>query len=294
MRSVQIDLSATSETPQTQRMVQPADLQQLEKDFLSGKNPLAYIPLCIALRRQKQFARALEVCQRGLGGDPSSLAGRTLLARLLSDLGHYEDALKEIVRAEAFAPEANGLMVEKARCMIRLKRVEEAEAIITKLDHRNPMDPQVQLLNNQLRQLRTHAKGGTTHGVSRDEVPRFVRMTNREIMDLIKRELRGHAAILSLAVIPMGAGEPALEGDATVAESAYQFWKEGNVCCQELDCGRIKLGILETDKMQMFVLVKRQTLLALCIQPSPNIGKIYHRFLLVAGQLIPDALQTTG
>jgi tetratricopeptide (TPR) repeat protein len=275
-------------------MVQPAELQQLEKDFLSGKNPLAYIPLCNALRRQKNYSRALEICQRGLGGDPSSLAGRTLLARLLADLGHYEDALREINRAEVSAPEANGLLVEKARCMIRLKRVEEAEVIITRLDHRNPMDPQVQLLNNQLRQLRAQAKGSTTHSLSRDEVPRFVRMSNREVMDLIKRELRGHAVILSLAVIPMGAGEPALEGDATVAEAAYQFWKEGNVCCQELDCGRIKLGIVETDKMQMFVLVKRQTLLALCIQPSQNIGKIYHRFQLVAGQLIPDALQSSG
>jgi tetratricopeptide (TPR) repeat protein len=273
-------------------MVQPADLQQLERDFLSGKNPLAYIPLCNALRKQKNYARALEVCQRGLGADPTSLAGRTMLARILADLGHYEDALREITKAEAFAPDAMGLMIEKARCMIRLKRIDDAEALISQLDTRNPLDPQVQLLNTQLRQLRTQLKGGTTHTMARDEAPRFVRHSNQEILDIVRREMKGHAVILSLAVIPTGAGEPAVEGDVTIAECAYQFWKESDVCCRELDCGASRLGILETDKIQMLILIKKSTLLAISIQPSANLGKIYHRFQLVAGQLLPDAVSS--
>ncbi|MBI5153965.1 tetratricopeptide repeat protein [Candidatus Poribacteria bacterium] len=67
-----------------------AELAKLEADFASGRNPLAYIPLCQALRRQRRYTEALEACQRGLRSDPNSVAGRTMLARLLADLGRYE------------------------------------------------------------------------------------------------------------------------------------------------------------------------------------------------------------
>jgi tetratricopeptide (TPR) repeat protein len=272
-------------------MAQPSELQQLERDFLSGRNPLAYIPLCNSLRKQKNFTRALELCQRGLASDPGSLAGRTLLARLMADIGRYEEAMREIARAEATAPEAQGLMTEKARCLIKMRRFDEANTVMEQLLARNPMDPQVQLLSTQLRQLRGQLKGGTTHNVSRDEAPRFVRLQPQEMLEAIRREIRGHATILSVAVIPTGAGAPALEGDAVAAESAYAFWKETNVCTQELDCGTMRLGILETEKSQLLVVVKRNMLLALCIQPVANIGKIYHRFYHVAAQLLPDAIQ---
>ena len=64
-------------------MAVTSEFYQLESDFLTGRNPLAYIPLCHALRRQKNYTRAYELCQRGIRNDPKSVAGRTLLARLL-------------------------------------------------------------------------------------------------------------------------------------------------------------------------------------------------------------------
>mgnify|MGYP003856636907 CR=1 FL=1 len=81
-------------------MATPAETKRLEQDFLSGRDPRAYIPLCAALRRQKSYIRGLEMAQRGLRGDPTSVAGRIIYARLLSDVGHYEDALREIARLE--------------------------------------------------------------------------------------------------------------------------------------------------------------------------------------------------
>lgn len=272
----------------------PADLGQMERDFLSGKNPLAYIPLCQALRRAKNYQRALEICQRGLSGDPNSIAGRTLYARLLLDLAHYEEALREIARAETSAPEAMGLQVEKARCLLRLKRLEEAEETMRLLTTRNPLDPQVQLLGTELRRLRTQASSSTSLLTSRDSSPRLVRLTSDEVLTSILNEMKGQVTILSCAVIPTGAGQPALEGDALVAESAFQFYKETASSCLEVDSGTMRVGLIETDKVQLIVLVRRKTLVALCIQPTPNLGKIFHRLLMLVGQLLPESAKEGG
>ena len=103
--------------------ITPSDIARLEADFKSGRNPLAYIPLCQALRRTKRYARALEVCSAGLRGDKNSVAGRTLYCRLLGDLGRYQDAFTELEKALKEAPDSMGLLTEKARSMFRAARL---------------------------------------------------------------------------------------------------------------------------------------------------------------------------
>jgi tetratricopeptide (TPR) repeat protein len=270
-------------------MALPAELAQIETDFLSGRNPLAYIPLCHALRRQKQYMRALELCQRGLAGDPHSIAGRTLYSRLLADLGHYEEALREITKAEASAPDAMGLMVEKARCLIRLKRIDEAEKTLGRLAERNPLDPEVQLLNTQLRQLRGQTSSRASRE-SQDAGARTIRLDNREILARLLQEMRVQVRVLSCAVVPTGAGEPALEGDPSAAEAAYAFYRGVSAAARDLGEPSMRVGLLETENAQLIVLVRRNTLVSICVEPTPRFGKIYHRFLTAVSHLLPEAL----
>jgi tetratricopeptide (TPR) repeat protein len=266
-------------------MAVTSEFYQLESDFLTGRNPLAYIPLCHALRRQKNYTRAYELCQRGIRNDPKSVAGRTLLARLLSDLGRYEDALKEIARVEADAPEAMGILIEKAKCLIRLRRLMEAEITLEVLNSKNPMDPQVQVLNRGLNELRKHELMATPIPI-RSGFQRRPIFTSRQLLDSVREQMTGHCKIRSFAVIPTGAGAPALEGEEMTADVAFQFYREATVACKDLSVGAIRLGIIETDNVQLIVLVRQGYLVSLAIQPTPSLGRILYRFQTVIGELL--------
>lgn len=269
-------------------MAAPADLNQLERDFLSGRNPLAYIPLCSGLRRQREYPRALDVCRRGLAADPDSTAGRTLLARLLSDIGRYEEALQEILRAEPRAPEAAGLATEKARALIHLGRLDEAREIIEVLRSRNLMGVDHQMLQDLLRQReRSGAQQSGTSGGSSDKVG--IRRTSKEALALIVRELAALSSIRSAAIIPLDAGEPALEGNPVEAEVAYEHYRGIQGALKDSEQGTIKMSFIETAESQLIVLVRRRALVSLSFDPTPNFGKIYHRFPLIVAQHWPEA-----
>ncbi|MEO8376613.1 MAG: CDC27 family protein, partial [Candidatus Sumerlaeota bacterium] len=263
-------------------MAAVGELFQLESDFLSGRNPLAYIPLCHALRRQKKYIQALELCQRGVRSSPNSIAGRTLLARLLGDLGRYEEALREIAKVEVHSPAAMGILVEKAKCLIRLRRLMDADVALQTLNSLNPLDPQVQLLNRGLSELRNHEMHSTPIPLKSGFLRR-ASMTSKEILDHVRDEMKGHCAIISIAVIPKGAGEPAVEGTESAAEVAYKFYKDATKACKDMDVGEVRLGIVETTDVQLIVLVRQGSLVSLAIQSTPSLGKILYRFQTVVG-----------
>lgn len=269
-------------------MAAVGELVQLESDFLSGRNPLAYIPLCHALRRQKKYIQALELCQRGVGRDPRSIAGRTLLARLLGDLGRYEEALREIAKAEADAPTAMGVLVEKAKCLIRLRRLLEADATLQTLNSLNPLDPQVQLLNRGLIELRKHEMLSTPLPM-KSGFMRKPSMTSRDILEHIREEMQTQCSIVAIAVIPKGVGEPAVEGAEAAAEVAYRFYRDNLQACKDLEVGEVRLGIIETAQVQLIVLVRQGSLVSLAIQSTPSLGKVLYRFQTVVGELLNQA-----
>ncbi len=262
------------------------DPARLESDFLSGKNPLAYIPLCNALRKQKKYSRALEICHRGLAGDPESVAGRVIYARLLGDSGRYQDALAEIQRVENKAPDALGLMVEKAKCLIHLRRIEEARATLDELDKRNPFDPQVQMLETQYRQVKGQQQESNQRQ-SRSSGHRRLKLRNQEILDRILAEMRSLADIISCAVVPIRAGDPALHGTPEPAECAYEFYKEAMEACGELDCGGVEIGLIETENSQLIVLVRREHLVSFSMRPTANFGKVLYRLQMAVSRLLP-------
>lgn len=266
------------------------ELERLEQDFLSGRNPLAFIPLCQALRRSKKFAKALELCQRGLVSDPTSVAGRTLLARLLGDMGRYEEALREASKAEMLAPEATGLLVEKARALLKLHRANEAEALIQRLNGRNPMDPEVQLLNTQLRQLR-HSEESRQRS-SNAAVPRRTHITTKYVLDGLLGHLTPVAKVLSGVVVPMEVGEPAVMGDITQAESALEFCREVSQATVELDSGELTFSVVETERCLLFIAQRRRLVICVALESAINFGKTLHRFQIAVEQLLP--LESSG
>ena len=269
----------------------PSNIEQMERDFFSGRNPLAYIPLCQALRKQKNVLRALDLCQRGLAGDPHSIAGRTLHARLLADLGHYEDALKEIRHAEAQDPEALGLLTEKVRCLVKLHRMDEARPIMETLNRRNPMGADVQHLNSVVIKEEKDARNSMA-SVPVQRVSRIFRHSPRDLLDSVRENMRGAVPIQSCAVIPTGAGEPAVEGNTLHVEAAYAFYKGASTAFRDLEAGSMRVGLIETNEVQLIVLVREKILVSLSFEPTPSFGKVFHRFVNVVGQLLPGALPT--
>ncbi len=278
-------------------MPDAAELRQLEASFLSGKNPRAYLPLCQALRRMKRYRKALEICERGLAADANSTAGQTLHARLLIDLGHYEDALRGIARAEQAAPDAMGLLLEKARVLILLHRYPEAREIMGQLTARNPMSADVQVLARMLADAERGQRFRTQ--ASTDIVPRLYRKSPRDILEAILAEMKTHVTFQSAALIPTEAGEPALVGNPAHAESALAAIHGMTESCRDLEQGTPRRIILETATLQLIVLVRGGYIGSFSLDQTRNFGKIYSRLMAVAHQIIPgkptrDLSEPTG
>ena len=271
-------------------MATTEELVKIEKDFLSGRNPLGFIPLCTALRKNRMFTRALDLCQTGLRQVPESVAGRSLLAGLHADLGHYEEALKEIARVKSKTEDSHKLLMEEARCLIKLNRLDEAAAVIRVLDARNPLDGQVQLLNSELRRdslSRVVALPGTVLPAS-SNFSNAATISPDIILEVILQDKEPTTVVIGAAVIPQGAGAPAVHGDVLTAEATYAFYQESSLCCDELDAGKLQMGVIETTACQLIVLVRPGILISYCIQPSPNLGKVLHRLQNVVAKLTHD------
>ena len=264
----------------------PTDLARLEADFLSGRNPLAYIPYCQALRRAKRFARALEACVEGLARDRDSIAGRTLYCRILGDLGLFGEALTEIDRALQQAPESAGLQTEKVRCLIKLARYDEAEEALRELNRRNPMDATVQHLNSQFREYRTKKEAATSSSAPRS--PGAAYLSTREISDRLVAAVSAVAAVHAAAVIPLDAGEPAVVGAVENAEAALVFCQEVGMACIELDTGRLNTGIIESERRLLFIAQRDRLVVCLAVDVQAQLGKVLHRFQLFLKQIFRE------
>ncbi|MCC5874904.1 MAG: tetratricopeptide repeat protein [Candidatus Sumerlaeia bacterium] len=275
-------------------MAASQEIEHLEKEFQSGRNPMAFIPLCQALRQRGSHSRALEFCNRGLEKNPESMAGQTMRARLLNDLGHHEDALKTTDAALVNHPTVMGLLVEKARALLAMTSYEAVEPIISQLNNMNPMDPQVKEMSSQWK--RALALGTAQHsGVqqlptefSKPKPQKEIELTYSEIAEEIRREVASLCAVHSCSVIPRGAGDPGLVGEPSVAEAGFAFFKGVDKSCEELDNGAMVTGVMETDKMTVIVLVRTDSIVTLGIEPSGQFGKILFRMQNVVDRYLDN------
>ncbi|MCB2153548.1 tetratricopeptide repeat protein [bacterium] len=264
----------------------PNDLAKLEADFLSGRNPLAYIPLCNALRRQRQYSQALDTCQLGLSRDPNSIAGRTLFARLLADMGRYSDALQEVQKVEPMAPDAMGLMVEKARCLIKMRRTQEAAETLRMLDQRNPMDPQVQLLNSQLRSLQ-----GEDYRQSREvsTADVSVNLPLEDIVSSLMQQLKTLGVIKMVAALDLDSGKSCVEGELDITGAAEMNYQEVALACDELDQGTVRYQVLEMVKAQVLIVRRGRRMIVAAADPEVNFGKLHHRVFSASLRMITES-----
>ncbi len=262
-----------------------SEIAMLEDEFLSGRNPLAFLPLCQKLRRLKKPLKAMEICRRGLEEVPGSLAGKIMYVRLLADLGHYKAALDEIEKVEQTAPETIGLLIEKARCQVKLSKLDEARILINRLNSYDPMNAEVQVISRELRHQERKVNEGKV-----PERPLFFpppKRNNQEILEIVKKEIQKLVSVRSCAVIPTGIGIPAVEGDPAHAEIAYEYYKGIVTSCNDLELGKMKMGVIEMDMAQFIVLVRQKSLVSVSFEPTPQFGRVFNRFQTIVEHLVP-------
>jgi tetratricopeptide (TPR) repeat protein len=124
------------------------NLEDLRFLYEEGKNPLAYIPYANGLRRAGALPLALEVCKAGLYSDSYSVTGRTLLARILYDIGRYDAALGELGNVLQIAPDAYGANFLMARILAKKREYNDAMEIIENLKKINAQDEEFKRLES--------------------------------------------------------------------------------------------------------------------------------------------------
>jgi tetratricopeptide (TPR) repeat protein len=272
------------------------DIAKFEADYLTGRNPLAYIPLCQALRRDRRYGEALEHCQRGLQQGPDSVAGRTLLARLLCDLGRHDAALREVEKVERLVPPSKSLLVIKARAQGHLGHLKEAAVLLGDLEKDHLLDPEVQLLGQELRTL------GSQRGTPVVVLPREAQSprtpTRFVSIEALAAALSQNLAPLGLihttAVTDLDSGKSCIEGVQLFAESSDILFQELATACHDLDGGILSTAMIETQKALIIVTRRQRRLITVAIDPSmPNAGRFLLRTLQLLDQLCPGTRHST-
>jgi tetratricopeptide (TPR) repeat protein len=252
---------------------------KLLDDFRSGRNAMAFLPLCTALRRERRHAEALEICQQGLLRAPSA-AGRIMQARLMADLGHYDGALGVLDRLDAVGDPSAATLAERARCLIALQRFDDAQQALALLDDINPMDPSAQVLRSELRAAR---------GASPVEA-RVQRSPARAGMDEIAAALRAQLAplgqLLSLALLDLDTGKSHVEGEAEVLETAEILHMENAQACSEMDFGELSSTTVELEHAWMLVVRRRRRMAVIVFASNAPFGKWHHRVHMALDRLM--------
>ncbi len=271
-------------------MALPPDIRRLEREYRVGKDPRGYLPFCRELRRRRRFLQALDVCRRSLPGDPNPAEGGLLLARLLMELGRYVDALGVVERLAGRGEAALAVRLVKLECLVRLRYLAEAEVLYEELAEEAPLEAEVQHLGKKIGALRRQMarEGGNHRAPAGGDGVRPLPVTRKEILEGILAEVGSLVRVKSCAVVPLGGGEPALEGKAEHALAGYEVHREVNTACGDLDFGEMRWGIMETPKAQLIVLVRGKNLVSLSIDPTQQLGKILHRLVLTVRRLIPE------
>jgi len=267
------------------------DIARFEAEYTTGRNPLAYIPLCHALRRERRLGEALEHCQRGLEQGPESAAGRTLLVRLLTEMGRYEPAVREAERAERLVPASKSLMVSKARALGNLGQLQEARRILAGLERDNLMDPEVQLLGRELKAL-----GGNDSSSSPSlppgaheprKAPRFYSI--EEMASRLSDGMAPLGMIYASAVIDLDSGKTCVEGVQGYVDSADVLFQEVATACHDLDGGTLSATMVETERALMIAILRQRRLAVVAVDPAiGNAGRFLSRTISLLDQLCPE------
>lgn len=266
-------------------------LAALREEFETGTNPVVFIPYATALRRERCYPQAIEVCQKGLARHPGSVAGRTLLARLYCDIGAYEESRVILEQLYASAPDASGVRVALARTYIRMHEIERAESLLYRLNAENPMDPEVQILNTGLRRLKS--AGGGVKGDFRPSNLAPPPTTVEEILESVARRMGSVAKVIGVVLVSLeGTFETVRLGQIQALREAIEAFREVDRACEELEIGRVSGGEIALDAGTILFACRGDELVMLCLEPSERMGPARIAFDRAIARLFPEPEST--
>lgn len=243
-------------------------LEDLKELYESGKNPLAYIPYAEALRRAKALTQAIEICKDGLAQDSYSVSGRTLLARILFDMGRYDNALEELGYVLQLAPDAFGANFLMARIMVKKQEFTEAMDIIKKIKKMNRSDAELLRLEEfvvaHLHSVETVGDISTSRGPAEK-----ITSLNERVNNLLDY-LRTYPGVTryKMTMIPQEKGKKA------AMDSLRNFFFALDKDIQKGDQGKLNRLMVETVNGFFLVYLLEQSVLTIETTPEVNIGML--------------------
>lgn len=252
------------------------EIDKLAADFRSGRNPMAFLPLCSALRRERRFAEALEVCQTGIARTGAA-SGQRMRARLLADLGRYDEGLAVL---EALEGGGAGAAAEKARCLIALHRFDEAGRLLEEAERAHPMDPSLQAMRAELRAARERVPAAAAPAARAEP------LTMEEACAALRRQIAPLGKVLTLALLDLDTGKSVVEGETDVLESAEVLHMENAQACSDLDFGELSSTTVELEQGWVLVVRERRRMAVLVFESGASYGKWHHRVRAVLEQVM--------
>ena len=255
-------------------MPHTARLAALREEFENGSNPIGFIPYALALRRERLYSLAIEVCHKGLSRTPGSIAGRTLLGRLYCDTGNYPESRHILEAAYQEAPEASGVRQALACTYLRVLEIERAGELLEALNRENPKDPEVLRLNAALRYILAR----DDHKPSEPALPAVdfhLPVTPREILETLVAQAGTIGRVQAVALVSLAEErETCGIGDWMSLAGVAGALKETRGACRELDVGEICSGEFDFSQGIVFFALRGDVLLLLGVEATDRLGRI--------------------
>ena len=247
----------------------PMTLNELKLLFESGKEPMSYLPYAEALRASGALAQALEICRIGLVQDPRTMSGQILLAKILFDMGRYDNALDELGNVLQLAHDAYGANLLMAKILAKKREYHDAYDIVNMLKKMNPTDTELleieEFLHTQIFSMETRAD------LSDKRLSSFKsRSIDARINELLK-QLQGFSGVLrfSFSKLPVGEAEPMEDSDP-----GRQYFLKVSHSAGRANVGALKHVFLEMEKGALFMSYVEGSLLQIFARKDVNLGKL--------------------
>lgn len=291
-------------------MASPDQLAVLKQDYESGKSPLAFVPYATALRRERSYQQAIDVCQRGLAKAPGSVAGRTLLGRLYCDVGKYSESRELLESILKNAPDAVGPLTAYVQTLLRVNDLATCEQCLETLNRINPLDPDVQLLNSAYRKavgamrvanagLTTSvgqaatAVGAASAAAQRTAIP----VTHEELIDEIVKRVAQVAPVTGGALVSLTSKyQPARSGKTEAVLEAVDSIREIQKAYEELEFGTLLRGDLILQNGTLLFSIRAHDIVVLLLQNTDKTPRARTAFEAAVSRLLPsgDAADTAA
>lgn len=252
-----------------QNLSYQADISELQLIFELGRNPLAYIPYAEALRNSGHLNLALDVCKSGITLDETSITGRTLLARILYDMGRYDDALEDLANVLQKAHEAFGANLLMAKILTKKREYHDAMDIVQTIKHLNPHDTDLKELREF---LHSQIFSMETRGDLSDNTPVPYKSSSFDArVDELFRHLRSLPEVMNFSFTKLP-GDKVEEEDDT--DQVRNFFVMINRIAKKGNIGALEQVMIEMERSSLLMFCVEGSLLKIVLKPGVNLGRL--------------------